>query len=123
MARNQISFATMDVILDQADLFWDDPAESYDDGDGVRVRPAYRGRGYRPEGFGLVIANEERLYRILAAAGLAAADLDRSGSEEMLDAVDFARAVETDQMGRGSIIVYWPDWEITDLPEHLTKDA
>ena len=119
MARNQISFETLDAIIDQADLYFAEPGES--DDDGVHVRLAYRGRGYRAEGFGLVIA-PSALHVILVAAGMISKEQEGYDTGNTLSALDFARAVETDNMGRADIIAYWPDWEITDLPEHLFKD-
>lgn len=123
MARNQITFETLDAILGAADLYIAQPDDGYDDdSDAVSVRPAYRGRGYRPEGFGLVFRDMVLLYAIMAAAGRVAAEqeLDEDHENERLDALAFARAVETDNMGHG-VIAWFPDWEVTGLPEHLTN--
>lgn len=123
MARNQIPFETLDSIIDQADLYFTTPGDRVEDGDEcASIRPTYRGRGYRAEGFGLVIGSESVLRVILTAAGLIAKEQEHDDAEDVLDSLSFARAVETDQMGRDSIIAYWPDWEITDLPEIYTKD-
>lgn len=120
---NEISFETLDEIIDTAGLYFAEPSDgrdAYEDSESVSIRPAYRGRGYVREGFGLVLA-PSALHAVLAAAGLVARDHEDDDREE-LDAVDFARGTETDNMGRSDIIAYWPGWTITNLPEVYTKD-
>lgn len=124
MARNQISFETLDSIVGAADLYFAGPDDDgpADESDALRIRPATRGKGYRPEGFALVMRDETVLYGLLACAGLIARELEEDEDGETLCVLDFARCVQVDSLGRSTIIVYWPDWEVTGLPEHLSKD-
>jgi hypothetical protein len=122
-ARNKLSFEILDAILDAADLYLSQPGkdDGYEDADQVTLRPAYRGRGYRPEGFGLVVSRETVLYAFLAGAGAVEGERQAEGVPGF-DVVGFARSTELDQMGKDHIIAWWPDWEVTDLPGVYTKD-
>lgn len=122
-ARNKISFEILDAVLSEADLYLAQPDEDqgYEDADAVTLRPAYQGRGYRPEGFGIVIHRETVLYAFLAGAGVVEGERQTEG-QPGFDVVGFARATETDDMGKDHMIAWWPDWQVTDLPEIYTKD-
>jgi hypothetical protein len=119
MAKHEMTFEILDEILDAADMYLSQPGD-YDDGsDAVAVRPRYRGRGYVPEGFGLVVSGESAVRVLMAAAGQVEGQR-RADGDPGFDLMAFARRAETDSMGRDSIIVYWPDWEVTGLPEIYT---
>lgn len=103
-ARNSIPFETLQMILDEANL--------YDEDFGFRA--SYKGRGYGPEGFGLTVGSDSAMARFMVAAGMVAEQLQAYG-QERLDAMALAEALCTDSMGL-DMIIYWPDWTVTDVP-------
>jgi hypothetical protein len=115
MTKESLSFEMLDEILDASDLYLARPGDGDDGTDAVRVRLAYKGRGYAPEGFALTVSGTETLRALLAAAGKVSA-WRYEQHEESFDAIAFARRATTDDMGRDSIIVYWPGWSLTAMP-------
>lgn len=121
MQKHQMPFEVFQTIVETANL-WLVPADESSDGDpdSVRLRKDYNGRSY-VSGFGIVVESRNAFPRFMAAAGAVAVQHDPEDSD-LFDFLDFARATETDSMGRGGEIVYWNNWEVTDVPEEFTRD-
>jgi hypothetical protein len=105
--ERKISKQVLEEILDIAGLYLLDEDDYGDDPDGVGLRLSYRGRGYAPEGFGLVV-NASKLMVLAAAAGIFSHE-----NPDELDALAFAAATHTDSMGH-DLIAYWPGWKLGD---------
>jgi hypothetical protein len=121
MQKHQLPFEVLQAIVETAGL-WLVPAEESSDGDpdSIRLRKSYSGRGYA-SGFGLVVESSSALYRFMAAAGQAAAwKEDEDG--DAFDVDSFARITATDAMGSSGMIVYWHNWEVTDVPDEYSRD-
>lgn len=100
----ELSFEIFEQVLETAELFDDE----------YTYRASYKGRGYAPEGFGLTVSSSGAMARFLTAAGLVAGQRELEGYDSF-DALRFAKAMNTDNMGMGTIL-YWPGWKITDVP-------
>lgn len=120
MEKHQIPFEVFQTIVETANLWLVPAGESSDgDPDSVRLRKEYSGRGYA-SGFGIVVEGSSAYPRFMAAAGMVAALTDEDN--DLFDAVGFASATETDSMGRSGTIVYWHNWEVTDVPDEYSRD-
>jgi hypothetical protein len=107
----------LEEALEAADLFVEDTT----DGDDVTLREDYKGRGYGPSGFGIVVEGQNRVLRLMTALGHAGMlheadllDTDREGDFGSEAARRMAKAAEMDSMGRYAIIVYFPGWKLED---------
>lgn len=100
--EQKIDREIIEEILETAELFDDE----------ANIRENYSGRGmYGRTCFGIVFEGESALYRFMAAAGRI--DADREHDERpRFDALAFAHNVRTDSMGPGSLIAYWPGWNL-----------
>jgi hypothetical protein len=117
MQKSQIPFEVFQTIVETAGL-WLVPAgeRSDEDPDSVSLRESYNGRGYA-SGFGIVVEGYSTPYRFMAAAGQVSA----WNEETEFDVEAFARATQTDSMGRSGTIVYWHNWEVTDVPDEFKR--
>jgi hypothetical protein len=121
MQKSQLPFEIFEEIVETAGL-WLVPAEESSDGDtdSVRLRKSYNGRGYA-SGFGVVVESNSALYRFMAAAGMVATRRDMDGLASF-EVDSFAKMTATDAMGRSGTIVYWHNWEVTDVPDEYSRD-
>lgn len=123
METKWIKRHVLDEVLEAAELYIPEDGDGYDD-DAVSLREDYKGRGYGPAGFGLVIESQRRIARLFVALGHVGAQYDETQSMEepshLADDFDSERAValadvsETDAMGRTGIIVYFPGWTLVE---------
>jgi hypothetical protein len=119
MQKSQIPFEVFQTIVETAGL-WLVPAgeRSDEDPDSVSLRESYNGRGYA-SGFGIVVEGHSAPYRFMAAAGqVEATDVE---GDDLFDVMSFASATQTDSMGRSGTIVYWHNWEVTDVPDEFKR--
>lgn len=101
----------LDEILETAGLEPVGPDDYLDEApDLVRVRESYKGRGYGPEGFGIVTNSASALSRFLVAAGMISAWHDANDTPSF-NAMELAAATSSDSMGLG-MIFYWPGWKL-----------
>lgn len=124
MDQKMLKRHVLDEVLEAAELFLPDEESDGSDPDEVELRKSYSGRGYGPEGFGLVIEGQRRIHRFFTALGSIGAQYDEDQSMEepshLADdfdsdrAVQLADAAETDAMGRTGTIVYFPGWSLED---------
>lgn len=121
MQKQQLPFEIFEEIVETAGLYLVPVGESIDDYDGVRIRTSYSGRGYGPEGFGIVTEGSSAFPRFIAAAGRCAERRDLDGLESF-DVDSLARVTATDAMGRSGTIIYWNGWEITGVPDEFSRD-
>lgn len=118
MDQRMLKQHVLDEVLEAAELFLPDEESDGSDPDEVELRKSYSGRGYGPEGFGLVIEGQRRIHRFFTALGRISAQYDEDQS--MADdfdsdrAVQLADAAETDAMGRTGTILYFPGWSLED---------
>lgn len=100
--EQKIDREIIEEILETAELFDDE----------ANIRENYSGRGmYGRTCFGIVFEGESALYRFMAAAGRI--DADREHDERpRFDSISLAHNVRTDSMGPGSLIAYWPGWNL-----------
>lgn len=121
MQKNQLPFDVFQTIVETANL-WLVPAEESSDGDpdSVRLRKDYNGRGYA-SGFAIVVESRNAFPRFMTAAGAVAVQ-HPAEDDDLFDFLSFARVTATDTMGRGGEIIYWHNWEVTDVPAEFTRD-
>lgn len=100
--EQKIDREIIEEILETAELFDDE----------ANIRDSYSGRSmYGSTCFGIVFESESAVYQFMAAAGRNAADREND-ERPGFDVRALVLSTRTDSMGLGSLIAYWPGWNL-----------